>query len=544
MEEDNSDYEYEMENEEDYKYEEEDADFFAEQDESRLSEAAMSATSSKPRDSILRVSRAGSMETKVLMGIPCDGYIVKSQEEIMPLMNNLIDEAAGLLGVSEDEAQILLQNNKWNKEKLLESFFADSEACAKAAGIDLFDSNVLDKLRRYPEERESAKEGIFRCKIRFCCEEECPVREAFALGCGHRFCRACYQEYLRNQVLDGPGCIAARCPEHKCNQVIPASVYRHFLQGLPEAAKFESFCLRQFVDTSKAMRYCPAPRCEKVIVGSGVTSVTCSCGMALCFKCGDSSHDPCSCTQLAEWTEKCMNESETANWIIANTRKCPVCTTRIEKNQGCNHMNCRVCKHEFCWICMGAWSEHGQNTGGFYKCNRFDPAELPATVSEQQRAKAELDRYLHYYQRYHGHDQGLQFAEKLREQSERRMLEQQESQRSSWMDVQFLKQAAEQVRDCRRVLKYTYVLGYFLKDKTPEKILFEHHQEMLEKNTERLQEFTEMPLDQLNRADVVNLTRVTERFMAGLLASMSGGVVIMDEATRQMTSTVAGVSST
>lgn len=114
------------------------------------------------------------------------------------------------------------------------------------------------------------------------------------------------------------------------------------------------------------------------------------------------------------------------------------------------------------------------------------------------------------------------------------MLEQQESQRTSWMDVQFLKQAAEQVRDCRRVLKYTYVLGYFLKDRTPEKTLFEHHQEMLEKNTERLQEFTEKPLDQLNRADVVNLTRVTERFMAGLLASMSGGMVLMDEATRQM----------
>lgn len=115
------------------------------------------------------------------------------------------------------------------------------------------------------------------------------------------------------------------------------------------------------------------------------------------------------------------------------------------------------------------------------------------------------------------------------------MLEQQEAQRSSWMDVQFLKQAAEQVRDCRRVLKYTYVLGYFLRDRTAEKQLFEHHQEMLEKNTERLQEFTERPLDLINRADVVNLTRVTERFMQSLLQTMSGGVVRIDEATRLST---------
>ena len=56
--------------------------------------------------------------------------------------------------------------------------------------------------------------------------------------------------------------------------------------------------------------------------------------------------------------------------------------------------------------------------------------------------------------------------------------------------------------DCRRVLKYTYALGYFLADNSPEKHLFEHHQEMLEKNTERLHEFTEMPLDMIDRTQV------------------------------------------
>jgi len=68
---------------------------------------------------------------------------------------------------------------------------------------------------------------------------------------------------------------------------------------------------------------------------------------------GEEAHDPASCTQLAEWALKCVNESETANWILANTRKCPACNARIEKNQGCNHMTCRMCKHDFCWICMG-----------------------------------------------------------------------------------------------------------------------------------------------------------------------------------------------
>lgn len=43
----------------------------------------------------------------------------------------------------------------------------------------------------------------------------------------------------------------------------------------------------------------------------------------------DEAHDPCSCAQLSEWQMKCMNESETANWILANTRKCPKCNVRM-----------------------------------------------------------------------------------------------------------------------------------------------------------------------------------------------------------------------
>ena len=76
--------------------------------------------------------------------------------------------------------------------------------------------------------------------------------------------------------------------------------------------------------------------------GSGVTSVRCLCNNLFCFKCGEEGHDPCNCQQLAEWALKCRNESETANWILANTKKCPKCSARIEKNQGCNHMNCKV----------------------------------------------------------------------------------------------------------------------------------------------------------------------------------------------------------
>ena len=81
------------------------------------------------------------------------------------------------------------------------------------------------------------------------------------------------------------------------------------------------------------------------------------------------------------------------------------------------------------------------------------------------------------------------------------------SQDSSWIDVQFLKEATEQLIELRRVLKYTYVYAFYLTD-TNAKTLFEHNQAMLESHTERLSELCEIPLAKAaeNRAEVINDT--------------------------------------
>ena len=39
-------------------------------------------------------------------------------------------------------------------------------------------------------------------------------------------------------------------------------------------------------------------------------------------------------------------------------RDCPGCGRTIEKNGGCNHMTCRACKTEFCWICRQNYKKH------------------------------------------------------------------------------------------------------------------------------------------------------------------------------------------
>jgi len=249
-----------------------------------------------------------------------------------------------------------------------------------------------------------------------------------------------------------------------------------------------------------------------------------SCDTHFCLICGEEPHAPCSCKNLVIWNEKCRNESETANWILANTKSCPQCHSRIEKNQGCNHMTCQKCRFEFCWICMGDWKVHGTNTGGYYKCNKFDEDDSK-DGSAAAKAKRELDRYLHYYKRYHAHHEAQNFASKQLKMTEEKMVKLQESSDAArWSDVEFLKAANIQLVECRRVLKYTYVYSFYMSVQPDIRERFEYHQEMLERFTESLSDQSEKPIEQMSRTDVVNTTRVVDRFLKNILKYVEDGM--------------------
>jgi ariadne-1 len=173
---------------------------------------------------------------------------------------------------------------------------------------------------------------------------------------------------------------------------------------------------RAYVDDSPNLRWCPAPNCEFAIecnMGASsasssrtaakrrkrdgprdhiVPTVKCLCGQSFCFACGYEGHAPADCDVVKLWVRKCEDDSETANWIQANTKECPKCSSTIEKNGGCNHMTCRKCRYEWCWICAGPWSEHGNS---WYNCNRYDEKSGTDARDTQAKSRVSLERYLH-----------------------------------------------------------------------------------------------------------------------------------------------------
>ena len=103
--------------------------------------------------------------------------------------------------------------------------------------------------------------------------------------------------------------------------------------------RYQTLLLRTYVDDNEFFRWCPAPNCEYAVechvpqnqLTSVVPTVVCKCGHRFCFGCGLADHQPCVCFLVKKWLKKCQDDSETANWISANTKECTKCNTTIEK---------------------------------------------------------------------------------------------------------------------------------------------------------------------------------------------------------------------
>lgn len=163
-----------------------------------------------------------SSHKSVLSKVPDGKVVITDYIEIIPLMENIIHEVSTLLDIDHNAAQLLLQFSQWNKEKLIDTFFSNTEKVLLDAGLDLYSRDVSLSVLS-PIKLLETNILSFKCKI--CCDD-CEIKDALSLGCGHQFCRKCYADYLTNQVADGPICIRAFCPEHKCLQAIPRSFFK------------------------------------------------------------------------------------------------------------------------------------------------------------------------------------------------------------------------------------------------------------------------------------------------------------------------------
>ena len=83
----------------------------------------------------------------------------------------------------------------------------------------------------------------------------------------------------------------------------------------------------------------------------------------------------------------------------------------------------------------------------------------------------------------------------------------------TWIEVQFMKKAVEEVDKCRQTLKWTYAMAYYL-SKGNEKDLFEDNQSDLERAVEDLSELLEQPIEPENISALRQ--KVTDKTVSGI----------------------------
>ncbi|KAF8770464.1 ATP-dependent RNA helicase DEAH12 like protein [Argiope bruennichi] len=171
-------------------------------------------------------------------------------------------------------------------------------------------------------------------------------------NCGHAFCKACLVLQLESKTI--PLC----CIKQDCGKKFYLVDIKKLLSYASEDTKknFYKAALHYHVTQNpNEIVYCPSPDCNRVHrMSSSKTGQFCvGCRNVICTQCKSLYHYGMSC----EFFQKSDGDEyfQTKLWMQEDRdmrKQCPSCHTLIEKESGCNHLECVNCNTHFCWLCL------------------------------------------------------------------------------------------------------------------------------------------------------------------------------------------------
>nr|XP_057929580.1 E3 ubiquitin-protein ligase RNF14-like [Doryrhamphus excisus] len=238
--------------------------------------------------------------------------------------------------------------------------------------------------------------------------------------CGHVFCQPCLSEFCKLQITEG-NVHSVTCAQAGCT-AFPTPAQVKSLVGEELFSRYDRLLLQSTLDSMADVMYCPRNTCASPVILDKASNVAlCSvCGFAFCVSCKKTYHGTGDCKangmlkkhqkndlqqgdadlpqsiegKTALWHDyttgskqrKRLLESRygrqslfgpledflSEDWMTSNSKNCPNCFCRIQKNMGCNMMTCTQCRRPFCWACLARLSyqdayKHFQDNG----CNQY-----------------------------------------------------------------------------------------------------------------------------------------------------------------------------
>ncbi|XP_029957899.1 ankyrin repeat and IBR domain-containing protein 1 [Salarias fasciatus] len=506
-------------------------------------------------------------------------------QDLRRLKDMLIVETADMLQAPLFTAEALLRAHDWDREKLLEAWMTNAEDCCQRSGVQMPNpppsgcnawdtlpsprtprttrSSITspDQISLVPADEESALCGI-------CMSSISVFEEPVDMSCGHEFCRACWEGFLNLKIQEGEA-HNIFCPAFDCYQLVPVEVIESVVSREMDR-RYLQFDIKAFVENNSAIRWCPEAGCERAVrlstQGPGTSTsdplsfpllrapaVDCGKGHLFCWECRGEAHEPCDCETWKMWLQKVteMKPEELAGvseayedaanclWLLTNSKSCANCKSPIQKNEGCNHMQCAKCKYDFCWICLEEWKKHSSSTGGYYRCTRYEviqqveeqSKEMTEEAEKKHKSFQELDRFMHYYTRFKNHEHSYQLEQRLLKTAKEKMeqLSRALSGREGGSpDTTFIEDAVLELLKTRRILKCSYPYGFFLEPKSTKKEIYELMQTDLEMVTEDLAQKVNRPYLRTPRHKIIRAACLVQQKRQEFLASVARGVAPND----------------
>jgi len=476
-------------------------------------------------------------------------YDIQTEDEVAHEMDVTVENAASAMSVSQVQARVLLSQKKWDLENLIndildpskegtsaqtnESSTSSTATASNVPAAAAAEASTPSKAET-PSDSEtpsdasstpSAPEGSVEveavppevdeeeCLI---CEEEFGAAEFGQLGCGCKVCSTCLTGHCVNFIDEqGRNASIIGCPA--CQVPVPDAVVQDRIPA-DLLVKWKHFRTLRYVDQNPKVKWCPSGCGRAVRYARGLaTDVYCPCGAAYCFACNESPHAPLLCSQAKEWKKladvamssgKSELYEDDAAWLLSFTKPCPRCKNPIQKNQGCDHMTCKVvaggCGFEFCWVCLGTYAGHNTSTCSVSRGNARIKQILGDQIEKRGHTKL-TKRFEAYHGRFANHNFSGKFAGKTISQLEDLAAKIENSgwdhseQQPLQASLGALRSAAQVVLRAHAFLGNAYALAYYLiEDNCTSSDLFHTVRILLEEATEKLHQCIESPKEILN----------------------------------------------
>ncbi len=178
--------------------------------------------------------------------------------------------------------------------------------------------------------------------------------------CEHNYCWSCLeiQITVATQTKEFP----IRCAKEECGEPITWSDIVNVLEDSPEELQslIHSSLSLYVAQNKNKYRFCLSPDCSmiySVLPWSLSKEYKCPlCDIFTCRNC-HMSHEGMTCGMYRAQTN--MDE-KLDSWIkedSENRAYCPNCGEGLEKDGGCNRIECCTCKVHICWVCKDYFAD-------------------------------------------------------------------------------------------------------------------------------------------------------------------------------------------